>query len=144
MIHLKTNMRELRTPLTGTFNYASGCGEAGRAAWLNISRTGAAVRLGRYLRPGHIIQLLPDIEEPEAWSIPARVAWCVPAADTVLFHAGLAVQRTTPENALRFATLGYEALVLNKNAESTVVNAVWPGFTTVDLPTHLIASDQAV
>lgn len=135
------NMRELRTPLTGTFAYASGCGEAGRADWLNISRCGAALRLGRYLRPGHVIQLLPEGDD---WSIPASITWCSPIAGTPHFAAGLAVQRNCPESALRFATLGYEALALNKSNANTVVTAVWPGFTSAELPTRLTVLVKAV
>ena len=129
-------LRELRTPLTGIFAYASGCGDAGRAEWLNISRTGAAMRLGRYLRPGHVIQLLPELDD---WVIPARIAWCAPIADTPHFRAGLAVERNCPESALRFATLGYQALALNKSHTNAVVTAVWPGFTSAELPTRLNA-----
>lgn len=116
MAHLVTKMRELRTPLTGTFAYASGCGEAGRAEWLNISRAGAAIQLGRYLRPGHLIQLLLESGNDEEWNIPARIAWCVSIPGTLQFQAGLAVQRTNPESALQFATLGYEALAQKRNA----------------------------
>lgn len=139
MAHLVTKMRELRTPLTGTFAYASGCGEAGRAEWLNISRAGAAIQLGRYLRPGHLIQLLLESGNDEEWNIPARIAWCVSISGTPQFQAGLAVQRTTPESALQFATLGYEALALNKNNPNSVVAAVWPGFASAELPTRLTA-----
>lgn len=139
MAHLVTKMRELRTPLTGTFAYASGCGEAGRAEWLNISRTGAAIQLGRYLRPGHLIQLLLESGNDAEWNIPARIAWCVSIPGTLQFQAGLAVQRTTPENALQFATLGYGALALNKTNSNSVITAVWPGFTSAELPTRLTA-----
>ena len=134
-------MRELRTPLKGIFAYASGCGDAGRAEWLNISRAGAAMRLGRYLRPGHVIQLLPEADD---WVIPARIAWCAPIAGTALFRAGLAVERNCPESALRFATLGYQALALNKNNSNSVVTAVWPGFTPAELPTRFAIKVQAV
>ena len=116
MAYTNTIMRELRTPLSGSFAYASGCGEAGRAVWLNISRTGAAIQLGRYLRPGHLIQLSLESGNDGGWSIPARIAWCVSIPGTLQFQAGLAVQRTSPESALQFATLGYEALALKRNA----------------------------
>ncbi len=89
MAYTNTNMRELRTPLSGSFAYASGCGEAGRAVWLNISRTGAAIQLGRYLRPGHLIQLSLESGNDGGWSIPARIAWCVSIPGTLQFQAGL-------------------------------------------------------
>ena len=141
MVTINHKMRELRTPLAGSFAYASGCGEAGRADWLNISRCGAALRLGRYLRPGHVIQLMPEGDD---WSIPARITWCSPIAGTPLFQAGLAVQRNCPESALRFATLGYAALALNKSNPNTVVTAVWPGFNPAELPTRLTVLVKAV
>lgn len=119
-------MRELRTPLGGLVPYVSGCGNAGRAIWLNISRTGAAVRLGRYLRPGHIVQLQPlDEESGESWSIAARIAWCERIPGTLQFRAGLEVDRSCPETALRFAALGYAARALNRNTNRTVLTAGW-------------------
>lgn len=118
--------REIRTPLWGTFHYVSGCGEAGRATWLNVSRTGAGVQLGRYLRPGHVVQLQCDGDETTGtWPIPATVIWCRPIPDSVQFQAGLAIDRTCPETALRFATLGYAALAMNKSNLTTVTTAGW-------------------
>ena len=126
MATLSEHVRELRTPLTGSFHYVSGCGDAGRATWLNISRTGASVRLGRYLRPGHVIRLQPAGQENDLdWAIPATIVWCARIPGTLQFRAGLAVDRTCPETALRFATLGYEALAMNRNTNRTVLTAGW-------------------
>jgi len=120
------HVRELRTPLAGSVHYISGCGDAGRAVWCNISRTGASVQLGRYLRPGHVLQLQPFTRDTEAcWAIPARVVWCERVPGTLQFRAGLAVDRRCPETALRFAALGYEALATNRNTNRTVLTAGW-------------------
>lgn len=145
MAHTNREMRELRTPLAGAVTYASGCGEAGRADWLNISRCGAALRLGRYLRPGRVIQLQPVSDED--WQIAAQITWCAPIPGTPLFKAGVAVQRTCPESALRFATLGYEAQAQNKSTNAKVSNnAVWPSFIAAPagLPTRLNPLVRAV
>lgn len=121
-----THVRELRAPLAGTLHYVSGCGNAGRAAWLNISRTGASVRLGRYLRPGHRVHLVPaDADQGAPWAIPARIVWCAPIPGTLLFRAGLAIDRRCPECALRFAELGYAARPSNKTNRHTVTTAGW-------------------
>jgi len=127
MAHLNLEMRELRTPLAGAITYASGCGEAGRADWLNISRSGASLRLGRYLRPGRTIRL-----EPARWmagapsAIPAEIAWCAPVSGTLKFRAGLRILRGDPEVALFITTLCHGARVQNRTAANDVVNnAVW-------------------
>ena len=147
MATLRNYVRELRTPLAGSVHYVSGCGDAGRATWINISRTGASVRLGRYLRPGHVLQLHPTGQENDTvWAIPARIIWCVRIPGTLQFKAGLAVDRSCPEIALRFATLGYEALALNTNTIRTVVTAGWsPDAAAPALsPTGLASLVQAV
>jgi len=126
MATFRNHVRELRTPLIGNFRYVSGCGNAGQATWIDISRAGAAVRLGRYLRPGHLIQVQPAADDPEQhWAIPARIIWCSRIPGTLHFRAGLAIDRSCPETALRFATLGYEALALNKNNNCTVTTVGW-------------------
>lgn len=126
MAPFRNHVRELRNPLAGTVRYVSGCGNAGQATWIDISRTGASVRLGRYLRPGHIIQLRPagDDRDP-VWGIPARIAWCTRISGTLQFRAGLAIDRSCPEDALNFAALGYEALAMNRNTSRTVLTAGW-------------------
>jgi hypothetical protein len=147
MAKVNREIREIRTPFTGAFTYVSGCGDAGRATWLNISRTGAAVRLGRYLRPGHVVQLHPaSVDQDASWSIPARVVWCTRIPGTFQFQAGLAVDRSCPEATLHFATLGYAARALNTNTDSAVVTAGWsPDAAAPALsPTGLASLVQAV
>jgi hypothetical protein len=83
--------REARTELGGTLRYGYGAPEdTGVAQWVDVSRSGAAIQLGRYLRPGREITL--EVNSPLAMN-----------------GAGLLVYRDTPEMALDFAALGYAA-----------------------------------
>ena len=134
-----TEHRELRRRLNGALCYRSGCGNGGKATWLNISRTGASVRLGRYLRPGRRIYLEATQNSP---AIPAEIVWCVPVPGTLQFRAGLQLLRTDPEIALLITNLGQRALGENKNPSNTVVDAVWPSFheTTRPLPNADVTS----
>ncbi len=130
-------IREQRCTLSGPVAYTSGGGEGGQATWLNISRTGAAILLGRYLRPGRPINLdLAAGEGGAVVAIPAGIAWCVPVADTLHFKTGLKILRNDPEIALYFASLGYTARAENKINAETVIEAVWPSrnVTTTTLP----------
>ncbi len=127
--------RERRTQLGGSLQYTTGCGEAGQATWLNISRTGAGLLLGRYLRPGRTLLLeLAATETDCTVLVPAEVAWCVPQLGKPSFKTGLRIHRDDPEVALHFAKLGYRALAENKNGGKTVVTAVW---TSLNEPMHL-------
>lgn len=128
-------IRELRRELSGAIEYSSGCGEGGRATWLNISRTGAALRLGRYLRPGRQITLL-STTEGGATTVPAEIAWCVPIPGTMYFRAGLRINRDNPEVALHIATLGQSALLKNKTRLETVTEAGWPSLHESMTPRH--------
>lgn len=104
--------REARTELGGTLRYGYGAPEdTGVAQWVDVSRSGAAIQLGRYLRPGREITL--EVNSPLAMNGPlkvrARVVWCTAARTAGHFNAGLLVYRDTPEMALDFAALGYAA-----------------------------------
>ena len=119
-------VRELRTPMGGEVAYVTGCGEGGQAQWINISRTGAAVVLGRYLRPGRLIRLDTARASHEGeCTIPAEVAWCIPAPGSLYFHAGLRIVRKDPETALHFASLAYQATEKNKTLSKSVSEAGW-------------------
>jgi len=104
--------REARTELGGTLRYGYGAPEdTGVAQWVDVSRSGAAIQLGRYLRPGREVTL--EINSPLAMNGPlkvrAKVVWCAAARKSGHFNAGLLVYRDTPEMALDFAALGYAA-----------------------------------
>lgn len=125
-------VREARTALAGSVAYGyEGPREQGVARWANVSRTGGAIVLGRYLRPGREITL--SFESPLVHSGPlsvrARIAWCRPSGTKGEFVAGLAIYRDTPEMALDFAAMGYAARQQsNKCAGTPVSTPVWPGF----------------
>lgn len=122
-----TPPRETRTPLQGTVRYVYGDPEeAGVARWREVSRTGARVLLGRYLRPGRWMAI--SFDSPLAANAPltakARVAWCKPLPGGIEFEAGLQILRDTPEMALDFAALGYR---VRTNSEARpVVDPVTP------------------
>ncbi len=110
--------RELRAPLAGRLAYFDPAGWPGEAAWCDVSRVGARVSLGRYLRPGSTVRLAVA-HGGDAIELPARVMWCRPRAGSTAFHAGLRVQRPSAEAALAFAQLVYDA----QSAAATVCTA---------------------
>lgn len=127
--------REARTALRGQMRYTYDEAQSGLAYWLNVSRTGAAVRLGRYLRPGRQLCLL--VADPNApdrvVEVRARVVWCRPVGDGSQFFAGLGLLRQRPEEALAIYRWVQRArqekgALLNKSLVSEVVEGVWPGF----------------
>ena len=71
--------REARTELAGAVAYEyEGPRDCGEARWSNVSRTGGAIALGRYLRPGREVTL--SFESPLVSSGPlvvrGRIVWC--------------------------------------------------------------------
>lgn len=102
-------MRENRTPLLGGVAYEAE-GLPGRAAWQNISRVGACVALGRYLRPGRRLTLLLGGGAEGAAPVEARaqVMWCRDSGGG-RYRAGLRLLRDDPSAALAFAALCHEA-----------------------------------
>jgi len=128
-------MREPRTTLEGTVRYEyDNAREAGVARWIDVSRVGAALHLGRYLMPGReVILVFPSpIVADEERRVRAKVVWCRPTKEGGFgYVAGLRIHREDPKRALHFAALGYTArAALNTAASKTVKSAVWPGFTT--------------
>ncbi len=102
--------REPRTPFAGMLRYRCGGEDKAPAQWANVSRVGAGVRLGRYLRPGRLLQLCFRSPEGEGRKVEldARVVWCRPAGE-VDFMAGVHIVRREPTEALAFAALVHEA-----------------------------------
>lgn len=124
------HVREVRSVLTGRVAYEVAGHERGTAAWLDVSRVGARVSLGRYLRPGRLVTLAftaPWSGSTEV-SLVARVVWCRQGGDSMEFHAGLQVVRDNPAAALAFSLLVQLARTANIADGSTVVNTVWPNF----------------
>lgn len=103
--------REPRTPVSGTLKYVCAPDETGRARWLNVSRTGASIRLGRYLRPGRRIAL--QFEAPHlsgaTFVVESRIVWCRPVTGGLEFAAGLQLYRDVPDAVVAFASVGYAA-----------------------------------
>ena len=128
------HVRELRCALDGKVTYEVTAGEHGAASWMDVSRAGGRVALGRYLRPGRVIALaiIAPWDGRTAVSLQARVVWCRQGGDSAEFHAGLQVDRATPDAALAFALLVQSArAAANKAGSGTVKKTVWPNFRLI-------------
>jgi len=140
-------MREQRVVLTGQVRYRYDEHHGGLGYWVNVSRSGGAVRLGRYLRPGRAIGLLAPCpgDASREVAVAARVVWCRPIGDGSQFLAGLEMERQVPEEALahaRWVWLAREqaaarAAQVNESQRTNVsVKGVWPGFQAGTRPHH--------
>lgn len=126
--------RELRKRLGGRLIYRYDAAEHGTAHWLDVSRVGAKLLLGRYLRPGRLIEL--EFESPlraeDRVCLKARVMWCQQGKDLAEFVAGVHVRRESPETVLAFASLAYqkpdELEAMNTPLFGGVSSSVWPQF----------------
>ncbi len=107
MQQLVEHGREPRYRLDGTLLYTDGAGVRGQGAWMEVSRVGGSMKLGRYLRPGRTIDLTFKTPAGTLAVIPARVVWCQPASDRLQFVAGFRIDREDPEAALCYAQLRY-------------------------------------
>lgn len=146
--------RETRSSHTGHVSYRYD-DETGSGTWMDVSRVGAQVLLGRYLRPGRTLTLRfasPLVSNREL-EVTAQVVWCRPEKYSQDFTVGLLIQRDTPEMALDFATLGHaareeKAPKSNKVERPKVPVTVWSGFEdkarTQTNPTRLATVAQAV
>ncbi|MBI2423596.1 MAG: PilZ domain-containing protein [Candidatus Hydrogenedentes bacterium] len=112
-------IREARYGLEGAVLYTDGAGEQGQGIWLDVSRVGGSMKLGRYLRPGRSIDLTFKTPAGVLALIPAQVVWCQPAADRMHFVAGFRVDREDPEASLCYAQLRHAGR-LNKGAGAGV------------------------
>lgn len=129
-------MRERRTDVCGGLRYRYDGDQCGKAQWVDVSRVGAKLRLGRYLRPGRTLHLefaSPLVEEASVL-LPARVLWCLQAPETAEFLAGVYVHRERPDFAVAFAALAYTSLddSVNIVTGSEVSSGVWPDFRTLE------------
>ena len=147
--------RETRATLKGRIAYRYDDDQTGTGAWVDVSRVGAQVLLGRYLRPGRTLTLRfasPLVSNREL-EVTAQVVWCRPEKYSQDFTAGLLIQRDTPEMALDFAVMGHGAREskneeMNKVKRPKVSSSVWSGFksekTEQSNPTRLAPVAQAV
>lgn len=103
--------REPRTRMQGRLAYTCDAGHAGHAQWLDLSRVGACILLGRYVKPGRELRLRLDspLASGGRLELRARVLWCRQVQQGPEFAAGLYIRRDTPEMALGFAVLGHAA-----------------------------------
>lgn len=120
MTQTATIQRERRTPVTGWVAYRCESGVAGKGYWLNVGRTGAAIRLGRALRPGELLSLrfASPLTLGEDVEVAARVIWCRPLDGVREYAAGLQIRRDAPEAALAFSSLGYRIQWVKDAADS--------------------------
>lgn len=129
------HVREVRSALTGRVTYEVATDERGTASWMDVSRVGARVALGRYLRPGRLVTLAftaPWNGGTEV-SLVARVVWCRQGNDSAEFHAGLQVVRDNPAAALAFSLLVQIARgAANTAGSGAVVTTVWPNFRSIE------------
>lgn len=118
--------RESRTVLNGSVEFRHDFPEGnGQARWTDVSRCGAAVRLGRYLRPGRQLWL-STLVEGEILELRAQVVWCNAVSHDGDYAAGLLIYRETPEAALTFSRLGHAARCSNSPGELQVTEKpVW-------------------
>ena len=130
-------IREPRASLDGPVTYEYGEGERGLARWSNVSRTGAGMRLGRYLRPGTPVRMTfaSPVASGGVALMEARVIWCRQAQAGIEFEAGLKALRRNADAALAFSALGHQARkerdarsVPMNNASQQTVLQVWTGF----------------
>ena len=110
--------REVRVACRGPLHYIDAAGQPGEAQWLEISRVGARLQLGRYLRPGGTLTIVLAVSEEVEHTLPARVIWCRPAPGSEAFVAGLRVQRPRPEAALAWASQWFAAQQAGRAADS--------------------------
>ena len=129
------HVREVRSTLTGRVAFEVAPGERGTASWMDVSRVGARMVLGRYLRPGRLVTLAftaPWNGSTEV-SLVARVVWCRQGSDSAEFHAGLQIVREDPAAALAFSLLLQIARGAANNAGSgAVITTVWPNFRAIE------------
>jgi hypothetical protein len=127
-------VREVRAALDGAVTYEVTPGDVGSATWIDISRVGVRMVLGRYLRPGRVIAVAfaaPWDEHTEV-RLSARVIWCRQTNDSAEFHAGFQVLRESPEAALAFGLLVQQAReAANSGGAAAVFHTVWPSFRVV-------------
>lgn len=121
--------RETRSRIGGTLEYLHGAPqESGVAEWRDVSRCGASISLGRFLRPGRELTLTAasPLYPGRTMRLRAQVMWCAPSEAAGRFTAGLLVYRDRPEAALEFATLAHAARGAKTGLENKPVWRLYP------------------
>lgn len=96
-----------RVVALGTLIYQVSREDKGWARWCSVSRDGACIHLGRYLRPGKYVMLRTNGAHATNVEFKARVVWCRPVAGGVHFVAGLKIYRDSPESEDALAALAW-------------------------------------
>lgn len=93
----------------GTLVYQDSPHDKGWARWCSVSRDGACIHLGRYLRPGKHLMLRTGRTEDAGTGaeFKARVVWCRPVAAGAQFVAGLKIIHDTPDSEEALAALAW-------------------------------------
>lgn len=89
-----------RVPLDGRLTYRYNQGENAAGTWRDLSRSGARIQLGRYLRPGRRVMLIvasDDESDEPAIELKAQIVWCRPVSDSHDFEAGLRIFHDQPD-----------------------------------------------
>lgn len=89
----------------GTLVYQDSPQDKGWARWCSVSRDGACIHLGRYLRPGKHLMLRSHGAHRSEFK--ARVVWCRPVAGGAHFVAGLKIFHDTPDSEEALAALAW-------------------------------------
>lgn len=89
----------------GTLVYQDSPHDKGWARWCSVSRDGACIHLGRYLRPGK--QIMLRSRGTHGHEFKARVVWCRPVNGGAHFVAGLKVFHDTPDSEEALASLAW-------------------------------------
>jgi len=101
----------VRVPVERLISYQHGPDMQGVASCRNVCRSGACVRLDRYLRPGTYAMLAfdPLCEHDSRVEVKARVAWCRRANGNGGFMAGVRVFDDEPDATQAFLALVNQA-----------------------------------
>jgi hypothetical protein len=92
---MQDERKSRRLPLTGGFEYEHSNGEHGKASWRSISKDGACMQIGHFVRPGRTMRAFYH-----GLNLNLRVVWCRPAGSEDWFVAGVQVVNGGPELAL--------------------------------------------
>jgi len=98
--------RARRVSMNGLFEFKSADDESGKGEWQSVSRDGARIRTGRYLRPGRELRIAYH-----GRALDARVVWSRAEDDGEQFVAGVELISKTPEASLLMLTAIVQRLV---------------------------------